>query len=194
MAVTRVSLTKWTSVLAPVGRNPWGEFGQLGRIVYDPRAGRTFKFVAIDLSGVSAFEGAPVVFNSAGFGHVTPDVSDCISASHKSLGFAGVLVTSTTIVPVSGSTAFGWILTNGPLGKLSESLIPHRTLKTFFSASTGGNAGETFRLSTADGRFVQHSQQLTSTSIAAANLLYVGSGVGTSARTSVSDVYVRSLW
>lgn len=196
MNIMRVPLTQWNSTLALTGFPTWGEYGQLGREILDHVAGRRYKFVKIDLSGVSAYEGVPVVYVSTA--KVTPDVSDAIVAVKQGgFSFAGILATSTTISPTSGSTAYGWILCEGPLGKIAGSMQQDRTLKTYLS-SKGGSAGKCFYVSSGatDLRFRKMSTAAVSTMInqVVANLHYFGSTLGASTRQSVTKGYVRSIW
>lgn len=200
MAVPRIPLTRWSSTnQAPTGRNPWGENRFLGQVIQDEAAGRRYKFVQIALSGVSAAHGFPVAYVSTA--KVTPDISDALGDTtvQGTDVFAGILVTSTTISPVTGSTAYGWIMTHGPLGKVPGSLLADQTVKTYVSGATASaDEGRAFCLSTLDRALVDIST-LGSTSdefrVPRPGYIHFGASVGTSTRTSVSKGYVTAgMW
>lgn len=193
--VPRKPLTQWSSTnQGPTGRNPWGEHRYLGQEIYDGAAGRVYKFVKIAMSGVSVGFGFPVAYTSTAL--VTPDLSDALAGTAVGSDvFAGIVVASASqLVPTSGSTAFGWIMTRGPLGKVPGSLLADQNVKTFVSGATASaDQGRAFTLSTLDKSLVDIPLLTSVSDDFRVNLpvfTHLATSVGTSTRTSVTAGYI----
>jgi hypothetical protein len=186
-------LTFVSAANTPTGFNWGGEALPQGFQIIEAPTGRKYRFCKFRLSGVSCKLGTPVVHDSA-FGQVTPDVSDALPASaylHRgSQVFAGIALASHT--PASGSTTYGWIMTEGPLGKLLNSKIPTTTVKTYLSTTISVLEGRSYALSTVDG-FLSDISTGVSDARVVPNLMYFGAAIS-AGRKSVATGFIRSYF
>ena len=204
--VARFNLRQWFSSQAYSGAHPGRQYaGRLGEVIYDQQADRKFKFVQIINGGITGRAGMPLCYRSAGGGNiVTPDLAgEAMSAGHVSQVFAGICLASTPLIPASGSTTFGWIMTNGRLGNQGGLLGSHN-LRTFVINGSVAD-GLIFTVSTRTSTFISYNSSMEKMSACAersaqpllqlwAGVAGNGTAIGTNALTSVAQGYIRSPW
>jgi len=151
-------LTHYTVNLSPTGFPFLGECLRPGYRFEEAHTGRVFRFVQFALSGVSARQGDPVGWVSAGEYVVSPDVSDIggsvagsTAGAMRAFGFAGIVLGNHA--PASGSTTYGWIMTKGPLGKIPGSMLSTMDLKVYVSTAISVRCGRPFAIHSTTNRF-----------------------------------------